>query len=145
MNRLVGRRCFGPAIAIAFATATLSAAAPGCKTSTPTPYDEDGGGTTTTTATLTIAFAGTGSGTVTIASDETASGTNDGGSATCSVACTEEYPTTATVNLTTTAADDSIFDGWTPGSCGNPLSMAASVTCTATFKLLELPEGGATD
>jgi hypothetical protein len=137
------KRLTGTAIAASLALAGAAAASvPGCKTSSSTPYVFDAGQPPPTPQTLTITFTGTGSGTVTIVSgDESADG-GDGG-VTCSTTCTQTYLSYDTINLTANASDDSIFDGWTPDSCGDPIGMSANVTCTVTFNAFALPEGGA--
>ena len=136
------------AVGVVLTSSGLAAAAavPGCNASTPAPYNVDGGTpASTATAVLTVGFSGNGSGTVTIASDAVAADAGNG-TATCATTCRERYPTTASVNLTATAASDSVFDGWDPAtsdpSCPT-VSMAANLTCTAIFqKLAETSEGG---
>jgi len=139
MNRLAALATFaGLALAGIAATATQ-----GCNGTSPAPFDQDGGGPIST-ATLTVGFTGTGSGTVSVASDAVVA--DGAASATCTAKCTEVYPSTASVNLTATAASGSNFDGWDPATSDPTcptVSMAANITCTATFSLQ--PDAGPGD
>jgi hypothetical protein len=137
------KRFAGTAVAASLALAGAAAAgAPGCKSASSAPFDFDAGQLPAPTAqTLTITFTGTGTGTVTLVSDNESADGGEGG-VTCSATCTQTYLSNDTVNLGANSSDDSIFDGWMPDSCSDPIGMSANVTCTVTFNLLELPDGG---
>ena len=137
MNRFAGL-----AATAALLASSAVATGAGCSSSSPAPFTSDAGGPVVD-ETLTVGFSGTGTGTVSVVSDSVSADAS-AAQVTCSAACTESYPSTASVNLTATAAADSIFDGWDPAtsdmSCPT-VSLTMSVTCTAIFqKMTVVPD-----
>jgi Divergent InlB B-repeat domain len=77
--------------------------------------------------TLTVTKNGTGSGTVTSSPSGIA----------CGATCSQGYPSGTAVTLTATPDADSVFAGWTGGSCSGtgtcPVVVTAATAVTATF------------
>lgn len=83
--------------------------------------------------TLTISKRGTGLGTVTSVPDGIF----------CGFGCQARFESGTTVTLSAQAGANSAFDGWGGNSgCGGQMTLAASLSCTATFRALAPPPSG---